>query len=244
MTDATHAPGGRAPVCLCTMAIHAPYRVRARILCASAAGHPWLVLTDEPRDFADMPVATLAHEPTGPMAADYLRLLGPTGEGRGAAAYHDKRFVMEAALRDFHTALFFDADSRLPVPLHIPACPPGLAVVPLVRRSVAEHLAACGSWRLPAFEALAVELTGSTAILAEAQWCHETSYALTRDGREGAFFKAWDRAARFMQDRAVFSGEGGVMGVAAACAGWTVDHDTLAPLLPLVWHEGGGPKST
>lgn len=231
-------------ICLCTMAIHAPYRARARQLCADAPGHTWLVLTDEPTDFADLPVRALAHTPTGPMAVDYVRRLGPTGEGRGAAAYHDKRFVLRAALRDFETAMFFDADSRLPERLDLPPFPPGLAVAPLVRRSVTAHLAACGTWRLPAFEGLALELTGRLDVLETAQWCHETCYAVTRDGREGAFFDAWDRAARWMQARGVYSGEGGVMGLAAACAGWTVDHDTLAPMFERVVHEGGGPKDS
>jgi hypothetical protein len=32
------------------------------------------------------------------------------------------------------------------------------------------------------------------------------------------------------------------MGLAAAYAGWTIDYEVLAPLLPLIHHEGGGPK--
>jgi hypothetical protein len=47
-------------------------------------------LTDEPDDFAALPVRAIPHAPTGPMAVDYLARLPPTGEGRGAAAYHDK----------------------------------------------------------------------------------------------------------------------------------------------------------
>jgi hypothetical protein len=45
-----------------------------------------------------------------------------------------------------------------------------------------------------------------------------------------------------MQELGVFSGEGGVMGLAAACAGWTPDYDAMVPLEPWVEHEGGGPK--
>src|SRR5689334_4995875 len=99
--------------CLCTLAIHKPYRRRARQLIADPAPLPWIVLTDEPKDFADLPVRAIKHEPTGPMAIDYLKQRAPTGNGAGAAAYHDKRFVIEAALRDFDTAIFLDADSRI-----------------------------------------------------------------------------------------------------------------------------------
>lgn len=230
--------------CFCTMAIHAPYRRRARALCADPAPWPWIVLTDEPADFADLPVRTIHHEPTGPMAIDYLQRFAPTGNGRGAAAYHDKRFVLQAALRDFDTAMFLDADSRLHdlPPLETFTFPPGLAVVPVVRHSIATHLHTAGPWRLPAFEDLARELIGDDDVLRLAGWCHETCYAVTRDGQEARFFRAWDHAAGFMQARGVFSGEGGVMGLAAHCAGWRIDYDLLAPMLPLVEHEGGGPK--
>ena len=229
-------------VCLCTLAIHAPYRMRARLLLSDPAPAPWIVLTDEPQDFSDLAVRAIRHEPTGPMAVDYLRRLGPTGNSQGAAAYHDKRFAIRAALLDFDTAIFFDADSRvLNLPL-APSYPPGLAVVPVVRKSIAEHLETCGSWRRPAFETLARDLTGDTGILEKARWCHETCYAVTRDGNEDRFFRAWARGAELMQGQGVFSGEGGVMGLAAACAEWTTDYDVLTPLLPFVEHEGGGPK--
>jgi len=229
-------------VCFCTLAIHAPYRRRARLLCADAPEVPWVVLTDEPGDFAGLRVRAIRHSPTGPMAVDYLARLPPTGEGRGAAAYHDKRFALQAALRDFDTAIFVDADSRidgLPRPGVFPA---GLAVLPVVRKSVAEHLDTCGSWRRPAFAELARVLTGEADILRAARWCHETIIAVTRDGREHSFFAAWALAADFLQARDVYSGEGGVIGLAAACAGWGVDYEALKGVAASIRHEGGGPK--
>ena len=100
-------------VSFCTLAIHEPYRKRARVLCADAPTVPWIVLTDEPDDFADLPVRAIRHAPTGPMAVDYLERLPLTGGGNGAAAYHDKRFALLAALEDFDTAISMDADSRI-----------------------------------------------------------------------------------------------------------------------------------
>jgi hypothetical protein len=226
----------------CTLAIHAPYRRRARFLCASAAAVPWVVLTDEPEDFAALPVRAIRHAPTGPMAADYLSHLAPTGEGRGAAAYHDKRFALLAALRDFDTAIYVDADSQFSEPPPLKDFPAGIAVLPLVRRSVAEHLETCGSWRMPFFLELARQLTGDAEILQKASWCHEALIAITRDGNESRFFAAWSLAADFMQSRGVYSGEGGVIGLAAAYAGWDVDFDALTELDAAIRHEGGGPK--
>jgi hypothetical protein len=176
------------------------------------------------------------------MAIDYLHRLPETGNGRGAAAYHDKRFPLLAALREFDTAIFVDADSRIGLLPRLPVFPAGLAVLPVVRRSVAEHLETCGPWRLPAFTELARDLTGDSGVLRSAPWCHETCIAVTRDGNESRFFEAWGRGAAFLQDRGVYSGEGGVIGLAAACAGWTADYDALAGIAPWIEHEGGGPK--
>lgn len=226
----------------CTLAIHAPYRRRARALCGDAPQLSWTLFTDEPSDFADLPVRAIDHAATGPMAIDYLRDLPPTGNNRGAAAYHDKRFALAAVLREHDTAIFLDADSRFESAPVATAFPPGLSVAPVVRNSIAGHLETCGAWRQPSFAALATHLTGDVSVLDEARWCHETCIAVTRDGRESVFFDAWHRAVIFMQKRGVFSGEGGVIGLAAACAGWPVDYDALSPVLSALRHEGGGPK--
>jgi len=229
-------------VCFCTLAIHEPYRRRARLLCAGATSVPWIVLTDEPDDFAALPVRAIRHAPTGPMAVDYLVRLRPTGEGRGAAAYHDKRFALIAALEDHDTAIYVDADSRIDDLPPLGNLPLGISVLPVVRKSIAEHLETCGSWRMPVFVELARRLAGDANALLTARWCHETLIAITRDGCESRFFEAWSIGADFLQKRGVYSGEGGVIGLAAAYAGWSVDYESLTELDALIQHEGGGPK--
>ena len=228
--------------CFCTLAIHRPYRERARLLCSDAHNVPWIVLTDNPGDFADLPVRAIQHEPTGPMAIDYLSHLPATGQGRGAAAYHDKRFALQAALKDFDTAIYIDADSRFTRFPPIGGFRGGLTVLPLVRKTIAEHLETCGSWRRPFLEELAQHLTGTTDILRSAPWCHETIIAVTKDGNETRFFEAWSIGADFLQSRRMYSGEGGVIGLAATYAGWTVNFDSLSSLDAAIQHEGGGPK--
>jgi len=230
-------------VCLCTLAIHKPYRQRARVLCNDAPNLSWVVLTDEPADFSDLPVRAIAHSPTGPMAVDYLSRISPTGENRGAAAYHDKRFALMGALEQHQTAIFLDADSRINCKPRLGEFPSGISVLPVVRRSIMAHLQIAGAWRLPAFVALAEHLTGSADILQEAHWCQESCIAITRDGREEKFFETWGRAAEFMQEREVFSGEGGCIGLAAAVAGWAVNYDAVTSFGATLQHEGGGPKN-
>jgi len=178
------------------------------------------------------------------MAIDYLTHLSKTGEGRGAAAYHDKRFALLAALEKFDTAIYVDADSRIIKLPTLSAPRSHLAVLPVVRKSVAEHLATCGSWRLPIFEALARQLTGDVEILRRARWCHETLLAVTRGKSTSEFFETWSTAADFLQARGVYSGEGGVIGVAAAHVGWNIDYDSLKKFGDSILHEGGGPKKT
>jgi lipopolysaccharide biosynthesis glycosyltransferase len=231
-----------ASICFCTLAIHEAYRQRAQRLCAGAPAVPWIVLTDEPDDFANLPVRAIRHEPTGPMAVDLVARLPHTGDGHGTAAYHDKRFALRAALEDFDTAIYVDADSRITEKPSLVTFPGGIAVLPVVEKSIAEHLSDCGSWRMPLFMDLARELTGDTRILHEARWCHEGLIAVTKDGRESRFFEAWAAGANFFQSRDVHSGEGGVIGLAAYLAGWNVDYQALSSLGAAIQHEGGGPK--
>ena len=232
-----------ANVCFCTLAIHAPYRERARLLVGDATGVPWIVLTDEPDDFAGLPAHAIRHAPTGPMAVDFLETLMPIGNGRGQPAYHDKRFVLQAALKEFDTAVFIDADTRISSVPKLPRLPSGIAVTRAVEASIEEHLSRWGTHRKPVFEELAVYLTGTTETLKSARWCSEALFAITKDGNEARFFEAWASAAEFLQSKKVFSGEGGVIGLAAACAGWTIDYDSLTKLAASAHHEGRGPKS-
>ncbi|HEX7334827.1 MAG TPA: hypothetical protein VF290_25215 [Pyrinomonadaceae bacterium] len=199
----------------------------------------WVVLTDEPGEFEG--VTAIRHEATGPMAVDFLTRLPPTGTGR--PAYHDKRFVLQAALREFETAVFVDADTRIRSLPELPRFPPGIAVTRAVEANIAEHLSRWGTQRKPVFEELAVHLTGTAETLKTARWCSEALIAITKDGNESRFFEAWTRAAEFLQSREVFSGEGGVIGLAAVCAGWTIDYDSLTKLAASTQHEGRGPKS-
>jgi hypothetical protein len=228
------------PICFCTLAIHAPYRHRARLLCSDLTTMPWIIFTDEPDDFVDLPVQAKRHLPTGPMAIDYATRLPSTGNG--AAAYHDKRFPIQFALQNYNTVIYTDADSRI---IHFPGLsefPPGLAVLPVVRSSIAEHLDMFGQWRKPIFIELAQYLTGKTEILHNAPWCHESLIAVTKDGREQSFFAAWSRCENFLKSHKVYSGEGGVIGLASYIAGWKVNYDVLLDLGASIHHEGGGPK--
>ncbi|HKG61483.1 MAG TPA: hypothetical protein VKB05_17115 [Pyrinomonadaceae bacterium] len=207
------------------------------------AERSWVVLTDEPGEFEGLKVRAIRHVPTGPMAIDFRTKLPPLGNGRGRPAYHDKRFALQAALEEFETAIFVDADTRARALPRLPDFPPGIAVVKEVNATIAEHLNRYGSHRRPAFEKLAIELTGDVEAIKSARWCSEALFAITKDGNQDKFFEAWERGAEFLQRQDLFSGEGGVIGLAAVCAGWTVDYSRLGRLAGAMRHEGGGPKA-
>jgi hypothetical protein len=176
------------------------------------------------------------------MAIDFVTRLPPTGDGGGSPAYHDKRFALQAALEEFETAIFIDADTRVNSLPRLPVFPPGIAVTKHINASIAEHLSRWGPDRRPAFERLAVELTGDVEVIETARWCSEALFAITKDGNEGKFFETWERGAEFLHGQGTFTGEGGVIGLAALCAGWTVDYETMERLARAIKHEGGGPK--
>ena len=203
---------------------------------------PWIVLTDEPGEFEGLAVRAVRHVPTGPMAIDFVTKLPPTGNGRGRPAYHDKRFALQAGLEEFDTAIFVDADTRIRSMPRLPVFRAGIAVVKEINASIAEHLSRWGSDRRPAFEKLAIELTGNIKVIESARWCSEALFAITKDGNEGKFFEAWGRGAEFLRSQGHYTGEGGVIGLAALCAGWTVDYQTMGRLAGSIRHEGGGPK--
>jgi hypothetical protein len=211
------------------------------LLLADATEAPWVVLTDEPGDFEGLEARVICHAPIGPMAEEFLTW---KGNGMGRPAYHDKRFALQATLKEFETAIFVDADSRMNGVPKLPIFPPGVAAVKEVYASITEHLSRWGSHRLPAFEELALQLTGSKETLESARWCSEALFAITKDGNESKFFDAWDYSAEFLHRKNLFSGEGGVIGLAAVCAGWKVNYNTLSKLAAVTHHEGLGPKSS
>jgi hypothetical protein len=161
----------------------------------------------------------------------------------GEPAYHDKRFALQAALEEFETAIFVDADTRVRSLPRLPVFGPGIAVTPVLNATIAEHLTRYGSHRRPAFEKLAVQLTGDVEMINSARWCSEALFAITKDGNERKFFEAWAHGAELLQSEGIFTGEGGVIGLAAVCAGWTVNYKTLGKFARKMQHEGGGPKT-
>jgi len=106
---------GRRPVhaCFCTLAIHAPYRQRARRLFADTPGVPWIVLTDEPDDFADGAGVVFA---VGAAAGVFVLSAAAGADAAGANAF--KALSLAAVLTSFDFAGGAPAPVLLPKVWH------------------------------------------------------------------------------------------------------------------------------
>ncbi|HEY9887557.1 MAG TPA: hypothetical protein V6D02_04100 [Candidatus Obscuribacterales bacterium] len=191
--------------CFCTLAVGRRYRTHAQLLAQDlsryAPDFPFVILSDRPQAFAPYP-NVIAHQ---------HRLTSILG-------YHDKRQVIERAIADFETCLFMDSDVRIlgTVP-HDIDFPPGLTG--RFGCSILKHNKPSKFSRsLPLIQKIAekLDLPLETTI-----WLHEFMFAVRRQaGVEQAFLHHWRLLAYYFQWQGVYSGEGNVMGLAAALSGF------------------------
>jgi len=75
---------------------------------------PWFVLTDDPDDLFKICPCSDPARPDGSDGVDYLALLPPTGEEARPPPITTKGFALLAALENFDTAIYLDADRASP----------------------------------------------------------------------------------------------------------------------------------
>lgn len=169
-----------------------------------APGISLVILTDRPRDFEQLPnVSAFAH-----------RLQSVKG-------YHDKRFVLEKALKEFESCVFVDADIRIlgPIPKLLPFSP-GLVArygCGIIKHNFTDKARA-------AFSPIQTTAKALSLNLETVFWFHEFMFLFSKQqGRETAFFNHWQTIAREFEINGVYEGEGNVMGLAAAASGLNIN---------------------
>ncbi len=195
------------PYCFCTLAVGDRYRQHAALLAQDLLLHaphvPLLLLTDQPDDFKAFPnVQGVLH---------YLQ---------SVKGYHDKRFVLMAALDRFESCLFVDADVRVlgPLPEQMGFM---FGIVARYGCGIIKHSAE-GKVR-PAFKLIQSVAQVLRLDLTEVLWFHEFMFMITRQqGKEKDFFLAWEAIAHYFQSQGIHDGEGSVMGLAAAHSGFDI----------------------
>jgi hypothetical protein len=207
--------------CFCTLALGKRYRDMAGELACDiekhAPGIKFVVLTDKPADLAG-----------------YGNVLAFKHSQQGIfSCYNDKRFVIEKALSLFNTAIHIDADSKV-----IAGVPSDLEFLPGISgcsEGIITHLKKTRPERLPRYEKVAAKIGVS---IESAQWIGESLWIITKDaGKENEFIRHWNKITSYLELHGINDGEGNVMGLAAAKAGWQARSEEWQKLKGAVTHQ-------
>ncbi|MCG9886120.1 MAG: hypothetical protein MH825_11215 [Cyanobacteria bacterium] len=197
--------------CFGTLAVGKRYRQHAINLVQDAQLYapniPIIVLTDKPEDFVGYPaVQAIKH-----------RLQSVKG-------YHDKRFVIQAALLHFDTCLFIDSDVRIlgQVPEQL-SWEPGITA--RAGCNILKHNSRKNQRRiLPLLEHVSNKLDID---LEKTYWLHEFMFAVTRQGGvELEFLKLWQTISYFFEMQSFYGGEGNTIGLASSKTGFNMRLDS------------------
>jgi len=193
--------------CFSTLALGQRYRSMARDLAGDIEtyfpGIALVVFTDKTLDFKGQPnVISFKHRQQGIQHC-----------------YNDKRFLLEKSLSLFPSAVHLDADTRIftgvsgPIELN-----PGITGR---SENLIEHVKKYRPENLEDITRVASKLEIDVE---SARWIGESLFIVTRDqGKEAEFFRLWGLIGRYLELKGMHSGEGNVMGLAAAKIGWEIE---------------------
>ncbi|MCC5637395.1 hypothetical protein LC593_16415 [Nostoc sp. CHAB 5844] len=193
--------------CFCILAFRAKYRILAKELAETlekySPGTTLVIGTDQPEEFQNSPNVFAFH----------LRQKGILH------CYHDKRFVIQEALKKFPTAIQIDADTKIVG--HIsPEIPQSEGLAAGHIEDIVEHAQKYNPERLIYLRKIANKLDLS---LDDVSYVGESLFAVTADSKKtGEFIKHWDSIARYLEIHGIHAGEGNAIGLAAAKAGLKV----------------------
>ncbi|MBP0027324.1 hypothetical protein [Roseofilum sp. Guam] len=193
--------------CFSTLALGQRYRNMARDLAGDIEtyfpGTSLVVFTDKTLDFKEQPnVIPFKHRQQGIQHC-----------------YNDKRFLLEKSLSLFPSAIHLDADTRVFSSLSVfMELNPGLAGR---SENLIEHVKKYRPENLADITKVASKLEID---LESALWIGESLFIVTRDGgKEAEFFHLWGLIGRYLELKGMHSGEGNIIGLAAAKIGWGIE---------------------
>ncbi len=193
--------------CFCTLALGKKYRVMVKELAKDLKQYSpdtFLVVgTDQPSEYLD---------------SNNIISFKLVQQGI-FSCYNDKRFVLEKALSQFYTAIFIDADTRIQsqIPKTI-LCSPG------INGCYAELLKHIKKYRPKNIQDIQKVATKLDINLEEVNWVGDSLFIVTQDnGKEQEFLAVWGKIANYLELKGMHSGQGNIMGLAAAKVGWQVE---------------------
>lgn len=209
--------------CFCTLALGDNYCALALDLIKDLAQYspatPLVLFTDRPENFKQ-----------------FTHVLVYKHQQQSIACYHDKRVVIEQAIRLFNTCIFLDADMRIlaPVPqsmnwINVPGVA-AKACESLTRRYSKVALGQETPKIVQEFDVVkkAAQKFGLDYEDQNIQFVYEYLFAVTRDsGKELEFLKQWEVIAPYFELQGVYDGEGASIALAAAKAGLSIRKDSM-----------------
>jgi len=196
--------------CFCTLALGKKYCALASLLASDlqqyTPGTALVVLTDDPSSFTK-----------------HLNVIAVPHQQQSIGCYHDKRFVIQAAIDRFDSCIFIDADMRV-----LGDVSPDLNWLPgITARS------GCGILKHNQNRSKVLSLLTKVAEkwnleLATVQYINEFLFTVSRNaGKELAFLRYWDEIAPYFELHGIYAGEGNAIGLAAAKAGLAIQFDRV-----------------
>ncbi|MDX2213399.1 MAG: hypothetical protein SFY66_08930 [Oculatellaceae cyanobacterium bins.114] len=196
--------------CFCTLALRPKYRLLTQQLAENleqfAPGIQLVVLTDEPKDFANnRNVLAFQHQQQGILHC-----------------YHDKRFPIERALDQFDAAILIDADTKITAAISPQLIWQG-GLTARHQENLVEHVSQYNPERLSAVEKVAAKLDINPK---DVTYVGESLFVVRKNqGKEREFLKYWGMIGRYLELQNVHAGSGIAIGLAAFKAGFPIIHD-------------------
>lgn len=215
--------------CFCTLALGQKYRDLAKNLAIDlkeyAPGTYFVVGTDRVQDFAE-----------------YSNTIAFRLYQEGILhCYNDKRLVIKKCLSEFEKAIYIDADTRITnrIPETI-NCPTGIVGC---YKEMLPHISKYRSQDVALIKKVARKLSID---IDRVRWVGEALFIVKKDGgKEQDFLNTWAKIARYLELQGIYSGEGNIMGLAAAKVGWEIERsDSWKTIKQLVNHLDASSQNT
>jgi hypothetical protein len=191
--------------CYSTLALGQKYRDMTKLLASDLAqyspGTMLVVGSDQPSDFA---------------SCDNIIAFKIKQQGI-LHCYHDKRFVIEKALKEFPIVIQIDADVRIikELPQVIEYTP---GIIGGFHENLIPHVNKYTPERLERIKRIATKINLD---LEQADFIGESLLIIAKDnGKEQEFLRQWGLIGKFLELRGIHAGSGNIIGMAALKVGW------------------------
>jgi hypothetical protein len=215
-----------AKFCFCSLALGDNYRALAKELAKDLEQYspkiPLILFTDHPKDFEQ-----------------HSNVIAYKHQQQSVGCYHDKRVVLQEAIRLFKACIFIDADMRIlsPVPEDLPwLLVPGITAKACesFNKRYSKVVAGIDTPKMAReydFVQQAATKFGLDHRSEKVQFVYEYLFSLTRDsGKEVEFLKQWEVMAPYFELNGIYDGEGAAIALAAAKVGLTIRRDPMQGL--------------